>query len=179
MDMNIRGLVVSAWLMPLIAIGQTPPSLGTTATPEISGAYYTNAIALSTSAKVYFGAGRNETVPAGQGNMFSTAYWAYDPVANSWSSIPSGPGTDSPLGFVVNDKVYVGGGGGFTSGQLYVYDPVANTWTLSGSLNGALGQGSRKGFSIGSKGYCIASLTATELYDYEPVVSGESRGTGM
>jgi N-acetylneuraminic acid mutarotase len=58
--------------------------------------------------------------------------YRYDPVSDTWASLPDCPGQHLlGAGAVVNGKFYVAGGGeGFRlSRRLHVYDPVSNTWS--------------------------------------------------
>jgi N-acetylneuraminic acid mutarotase len=65
---------------------------------------------------------------SGQGedhrNMASGEFWEYDPVANSWTSLPPHPGTSrwAPGSFVIGNTVYFTSGSGFGNSMIDISD---------------------------------------------------------
>jgi len=79
-------------------------------------------------------AGGNYTVSA---SPFSALLYAYDPVANSWSTRASMPDVRAATtGAVVNGLLYVVGGTNLTvnATSTFAYDPTLDTWFTKASL---------------------------------------------
>ena len=92
--------------------------------------------------------------------------FVYDEVNNSWSNVaPSISGHWAGAVGVINDKIYVAGGGD----GVEVYDPATNTWTILASMNVA--RNHCAGGVIDGKFYVAAGRsspeaeTALEVYD--------------
>ncbi|MFK7808282.1 MAG: Kelch repeat-containing protein [Saprospiraceae bacterium] len=119
---------------------------------------------------------------AGIGTILSNDYsyqdfWEYDPISDEWTEVSSYPGMTvglNMLSFVVNDKAYVGGGGGAGLDNFYSYDPGLDEWTLKGSLPG--GQTfETTSFTIGNLGYMgtgesLGNFFSKSVWSYEPVL---------
>ena len=108
----------------------------------------------------------------------------YDPVANSWSSLPSAPNAHGAgAGGVINGKLYVVGGynssGSAPTSTLDVYDPQGNTWSSMASMPAPLGELSG-GFANG-KLYIAGGLDGrgnpqSSVYIYDPASDSWSTG---
>ncbi len=76
--------------------------------------------------------GGEYTGPSGTNNWINSGE-IYDPVANTWSSIPNFPQSefgDDPTVLLPNGKILAG----YLSGtQTYLYNPATNTWAQTGS----------------------------------------------
>ncbi len=107
--------------------------------------------------------------------------WEFDPGTGAWnykSSYPGGP-REEAFGFVLNGKIYIGGGvNSDKSGNpvwntdLYTYDPAANAWTqiaykgdFPNSTTFTSGNGA---FALDNKGYVMIRNT---LFQFDPVTN--------
>ena len=173
----MRNYLFSASLFPLLAMAQAPPELGS---PSIGINPLTGSVVLAAGSKIYFGTGRVGSYlfsPGTSMNQWSGQFWSYDPTANSWSAMPGwsaggNGGLEGGCGFVLNGKLYVGGGNNNFSGGssiFRVFDPAQNAWNTLGNLTGYpqsyLANSWCVGFAVGSKGY---GLTTSGMLEYEP-----------
>jgi N-acetylneuraminic acid mutarotase len=98
----------------------------------------------------------------------------YDPSLNSWSfkAIFPGEGREKTSAFVIGDKAYVGAGGTnwFTTifQDFYRYNAATNSWIKVADFPFAAW--SFFGFSINSRGYCVANFGShgNIMYKYTP-----------
>ena len=123
----------------------------------------------------YFGSGYDGT------NRYNTFY-AYDVVADAWSTIAPMPGTkrNSAAAFAANGKGYVTTGydGINKLNDTWEYNPTTNTWASKAALpdpaNSAVGSGARYGavgFGIGNYGYICSGYTGShtkDLWQFDP-----------
>jgi hypothetical protein len=137
---------------------------------------------------VGFAIGSNGYVAMGYSTGRTSACYAFDPVANTWTARASVPlSAAAGTGFVLNGKGYVGTGdiaSGTYSAAVYAYDPVANSWASVGTT-GFNARQAAMAFSIGAKGYIGAGNAATQfrdLWEYTPppapIVSSFTPTTG-
>jgi hypothetical protein len=107
----------------------------------------------------------------------------YDPVANTWTSLPSGPHPlGNGVGGAINGKLYaVGDSNGNPSAILDVYDPVANSWSTLAPMPSALSN--MNGTVLNGKLYVLGGITSsfggsntvvTTTYVYDPVANSWS-----
>jgi N-acetylneuraminic acid mutarotase len=66
------------------------------------------------------------------GQLLTARVFVYDPATNSWAKRAYMPSPRFGAFAVVNNKLYVAGGGG--TGRLDVYGPIANAWTRRASI---------------------------------------------
>ena len=104
--------------------------------------------------------------------LFRTALFA-----QNWSLVDTitGPARDEPNSFVINGKIYVGGGAVATGGgdnSFYQYDPATNVWTQKASLPDYLWAG--QCFALNGKGYMVSGAddggVVSAVYQYDPVL---------
>ena len=107
--------------------------------------------------------------------------WEYNPTTNVWLQKADFPGAKRRwvMGFVINDKVYIGLGG-FMNGpsnytyysDFYEYNPATNTWTAKANFPGTP-RVSAFCFEENGKGYVGGGLNGTtvlnDLWRYNPV----------
>ena len=95
--------------------------------------------------------------------------------AQNWSLVDTitGPGRDEPNSFVINGKIYVGGGAVATGGgdnSFYQYDPATNVWTRKANLPDNLWAG--ECFALNGKGYMVSGADngglVSSVYQYDP-----------
>lgn len=107
----------------------------------------------------------NGIIYLGLGNDNNYAYndwWRYDPATDSWERLTDFPGKPRNLAFsfVINDKIYVGGGDSLLwrpyYRDVYVYDPSTDTWQGVASLPYALS--GAPGTSDGTYGYVFGGM---------------------
>ncbi|CAN5207727.1 hypothetical protein BH09BAC3_BH09BAC3_03690 [soil metagenome] len=142
-------------------------------------------------------------VTCGQGNGqngYRKVLYSYDPATDQWAAKANFPGVarSYPIGFVINNQAYVGGGyAGFWYGSypdgitpayhndFYSYDPSTDVWTPRGTTsNGVDGSGviaAAVGISTCDKGYIIfgnynpwsgggySVCCSSNLLEYDPV----------
>ncbi|MFW6222998.1 MAG: kelch repeat-containing protein [Bacteroidota bacterium] len=101
-------------------------------------------------------------------------FWRYIPGDDRWEQIDSLPAgaRAGAFSFVINGKGYVGGGeveNNNPRNDLWEFDPQLNKWTKKADLPITVaGQGSMKGFSIGEKGYVLATFNDNNFFEYNP-----------
>ena len=100
----------------------------------------------------------NAAVAAGKLYSFggiSRRAFVYDPSNDSWSEVASMNFLHSGTAAVgvINEKIYVAGGGGTSSRALEMYDPGTNTWTVLASM--AVGRDHCAGGVIEGKFYVV------------------------
>ena len=129
------------------------------ATPKSSPAVFT------VNGKAYVGAGFNGNA------ILSSDFWAYDPVADTWTQKASFPGKRryTVVGFSISGKGYVTTGSDSTLevaakdfNDLWEYDPAVDQWTQKASLP-AMPRAGAVGFSIGSYGYVGLGITDSNI----------------
>lgn len=165
----MRSILLFLGSIPLATFSQTPPTLGTTAVPELVGKYLTSSLVLATSSRIYFGTGNDVAAPPPSFPVGS--FWAFDPATNSWSTVPNGPSASTSTGacgFVLNSKLYVRPGG---ATNISVFDPALNSWTQVGTSGFPFVQTSFQGFSVGSKGYCMQMGPTPALAEFDPATN--------
>ncbi|MEP2772416.1 MAG: kelch repeat-containing protein [Fulvivirga sp.] len=119
--------------------------------------------------KGYIGLGTTADSPYTNVNEF----WSYDPTINTWTQETSFPGDPrhSPTAFVINNKVYIGGGATAGSGtgllDFYEFDPTNKTWTKLNNLPES--QVYSINFSFNSKGFSLFG-SGSNFYEYDPVI---------
>ena len=115
-------------------------------TPDSSGNYVNgtwSTLASMSLQRLYFGSkvlkdgrvlvlGGEYSGPSGTANWINSGE-IYNPVSNSWSSIPNFPQSqfgDDPTALLPDGRVLAG----YLSGpQTYIYDPTSNTWSTGGT----------------------------------------------
>lgn len=76
-------------------------------------------------------------VAGGNNGAALSTFYAYSPLLNTWSTLPSLPGARYAMSGagVISNKLYVAGGWTYSpplpNNNLWVYDPEANTWDTS------------------------------------------------
>lgn len=140
------------------------------------------ATAVAVGDKIYMGLGYN-----GSGSDFTSSvsedWYEYDPTANKWTAKATFPGAPraNAVGFVINDKVYVGLGTFYNSSKsdtftdFYEYDPASNKWTKKADFTGG-GRDQPVWFNIGNKGYVgtgnidprYADTVTSDFWEYDP-----------
>lgn len=105
------------------------------------------------------------------GSRLCNDLWRYDPITDTWEEVEKmpAPARLAAFAFVIEGKAYVGGG--FTQDtdlyDLWQYDPQLNKWTRKGDvpqLN--FGDYNKSSFSIGNKGYLLATFNDNNFYEY-------------
>ena len=135
--------------------------------------YHRDAAGFAIGGKFYLGTGRMPTTFTGL-----SAFWMFDPVANTWTQRAPFPG---PLrwravGFSLGNKGFIATGAtgsGFLS-DLWEYDPTANSWTQRASMP-VVGRDRAVAFVIGTKAYVAAGMDGNnggtylnDLWEYDP-----------
>jgi formylglycine-generating enzyme required for sulfatase activity len=91
----------------------------------------------------------------------------YDPLTDTWSTLPNMPTARAPAAAAVNNKIYVIGGGDI--GTVQEYDPLANTWTAKASMPTVrapyIAVVNLKIYAIGGYNSITGSLAVNEEYD--------------
>lgn len=96
----------------------------------------------------------------GTGVSAGNLFYAYDPIANTWTAIEPVPmGATDQVGFSVNNKGYY-----LYSNQLYEYDATLDQWTLKNTVP-FFPSSWCSTFTIGEKAYV---KSGTQLYEYKP-----------
>jgi len=144
---------------------------------DFVGAARAAAISFTIGNKGYLGLGRSFSFPYPK----YTDFWAYDPGADTWTQKADFPGgaRETPVGFAVGSKGYVGIGliSSPTGPSTYLkdfweFDPAANTWIKKADFGGA-GRQSAAAFNIGDKGYISCGrdqndVLLNDLWEYDP-----------
>ncbi len=117
------------------------------------------------------------TLDGTNGTANVNSVYAYDPSADSWSTMANAPtATDSPAAVDINGKIYMANGwdaGGNPTAELDIYDTATDTWTTGtpnpvpaagGSASAVL---NGKMYVVGgcNNGNCASPLTAVQVYD--------------
>src|SRR6267378_2458810 len=97
----------------------------------------------------------------------TNGFYSYDPVANSWTTLPNVPGAfyDAPAVYAANtNSVYVFGGIDATfnpSNVVQIYDIASGTWTTGTPMIGARYFASGAYYASNGKIYVIAGFDST------------------
>ncbi len=115
-----------------------------------------NHVVATVGGKIYLGLGND--------NDFAfNDWWRYDPATGNWERLADFPGKPRNLAFsfVINGKIYVGGGDSLILrphyADVYVYDPATDAWQGVASLPYALSGAA--GTSDGTYGYVFGGAT--------------------
>jgi N-acetylneuraminic acid mutarotase len=119
--------------------------------------------------------------------------WQYNPVSGNWIQkigLPNGSAQHEnqrteAFGFVINNKIYLGGGNGFVFGanstnniafyDLWQFDPLSNSWTTKADCPDFTGKNLSIAVAMNGKGYvglgCNVDQTVNHknFWEYEPV----------
>jgi len=112
----------------------------------------------SVSGAVGFAIGDSGFVGLGWDPIQTNAFWKYNPMLNSWTSLADFPGDfmGHAVSFTLNGKGYLGTGlsGAPTTfhNDFWEYDPVGDSWTQKADFSGVL-RSEASGFSLNGKGY--------------------------
>lgn len=101
--------------------------------------------------------------------------------AQAWVQRPDVPfgDTDAPIGFAIDEKIYLGAGVG--NKRFYEYDPATTKWTRKADIPGVTTERSfGSGFAINGKGYvCFgydgSPQTLKDLWEYDPAADKWTR----
>ncbi len=180
------------WSCPSFSIGSNGYVFGGNASGYFSDFYkynsVTNAWSLLTSTAPL--PGRQDSygctlngkgyVTTGYSSIDRKDTWQYDTLANAWTQMADYGGTerDAALGFVINNKMYVGTGqtGAVLHTDFYKYDPDSNTWAAIANFPGAA-RNSAVGFAIDSIGFAGAGFDINsgvfykDFYEYHPATN--------
>ena len=151
----------------------TLPAGGWTEEAPLPVALY-GSVAASLNGTLYVAGGNNAGNPYTTTTVFSTLY-AYNPVANTWSSRAAMPDIryQSDGMEVISNQLYVPGGWtqvnpALPHNNLWVYDPASNTWSSKASfppMNGNPGlSGNCAGGAINNKLYVQTSEDGWDGY---------------
>lgn len=147
-------------------------SLGWRPRADFPGGTRRDGLIFTIGEKIYVGLG-NATGPDAP---TPKDLWEYDPQTDFWTQKASFPGLarEEPYSFVINGKLYVGGGMSLPgwNKDLYLYDPATDRWTQldpKGDIPNPqpiiFGNGA---FTLNGKGY----VTLREkLYEYDPATN--------
>ncbi len=141
--------------------------------PPYSIAGRNNQIIAAAGGKVYFGAGD-------VGSNCYKDWWEWDPCTGIWTqkaSMPADVGGGIPFAFVINDTIYVGGGGygcGTYYSAVYRYIPATDQWQAVAPL--PAGRQGAAGTSDGRYGYIFGGLLANgvrsdTVWRYNPITN--------
>jgi N-acetylneuraminic acid mutarotase len=111
-----------------------------TAKADFPGPARWSAVAFSVKGKIYAGWGAYEETP--DKTMFLKDFYVFDPTTNQWQKLKDAPldneGRQWSSGFVLNDKIYTGGGAKAdpsrpeypytVSSEFYEYNPATQEW---------------------------------------------------
>lgn len=154
---------------------QTPLPLGTMSGVLPEGSYMQNPVALATSAKIYFGTGSDPL--AGAPYYATGKMWQFDVGTSTWSGIPNLPvPRANAFGFVINQKLYVGGGDGLGYLTHYTFNPSTNNWAALSDCPVRMGASSGV---VGTKAYMSSATFPFNLYEYNSTTDGWSLKTAM
>jgi len=124
----------------------------------------------SSADKGYLFAGRTP------GNVYMKDLWEYTPAFGSWKKLSELPGKkyrDSPVGFCLNSRLFMGlGRYGSALNDFYEYVPATDEWKLLESFPGG-GRVSAVAFTLGSKAYIgtgsnNGSGAYSDFYEFDP-----------
>jgi N-acetylneuraminic acid mutarotase len=111
-----------------------------------------NAVAFSIGGKGYVGLGSYYN----DGSNFSTDFYEYDPLNNTWKQKAEFPGEGrfNPFNLVIGKKGYVGCGQGISAllSDIWEYDPETDKWTRLNDFPG-YGDFSCYGFAVNDMAY--------------------------
>ena len=96
-------------------------------------------------------------------------FWAYDPTADAWDTIPSlpAPGSQGTFHFAIDGAGYVGGVG--SEDAFWQYVPATRTWTArTPPPVPPIAVETIVGFSCGGKGYFWTRSLGKALFEYDP-----------
>lgn len=102
--------------------------------------------------------------------------------AQEWvqrADVPVTTGTDGPIGFSIDEKVYLGGGVG--NKRFYEYDPATMKWTRKADIPGVTTERAfGSGFAMNNKGYVGfgydgSQQTLKDIWEYDPATDKWTR----
>lgn len=132
--------------------------------PDFPGAERYSAVSFVLGNTGYVATGGND-------NGFLDDMWQYDPVTSQWLQKTGLPATQAQrenqrieaFAFVINNRVYLGGGSGFVFGpnattniafnDLWEFNPSTNTWTIKSGFPDFIGRNMSIASVINGKGY--------------------------
>ena len=123
------------------------------------------AVAFSIGDYGYAGTGSN-------GSRLCNDLWRYDPITDTWEEVEKmpAPARLGALAFVIDGKAYVGGADNMVGAdyEFWQYDPQLNKWTRKTDVPWLNMSGSTlTEFSIGKKGYLLATFNNHNFYEYD------------
>ncbi len=111
------------------------------------------------------------------GNQFEN-FWEYDSSADRWSQKRNFDVQANPVGFSIDNKIYLGTGYNWDTGaplaNFWEYDPQADVWTQKADYAGEGFTSRPFAFSIGDKGYMGSGIDniefnyVTDFWGYNP-----------
>lgn len=146
---------------------------------DFPGEKRTEAVSFSINGKGYVGLGKYLAVEPDADGLnsetgFKQDFWEYNPDNDTWTQLPDFPGEGraKSIGFVINNKGYVGCGG-YGKRDFWEFSPSDNSWNQLADYPGESNWGV-VGFSIESKGYVGFGynsedyLPSTDFWEYSP-----------
>jgi N-acetylneuraminic acid mutarotase len=135
------------------------------------------------SGKLYVYSGCTRTATGSQ--TAAALLHRYDPVANSWTTLPGAPAVHvQPAVTVVGGKLYVAGGnagGGAVTGRVDVYNPGTNSWATIPSMRTP--RVASAGGLVGGKLYVVGGRNGSTYYNtvevYDPLTNSWTSAAGM